>query len=248
MNNESGPEIRLTGVPSKTPGRGELRARPAGRLTDHFVAYDKLEVAEMTSRQGERALVVVAHPRNDSLTARAADRVHRRLDAAQYEVDLLDLYAAGFDPRLETADEPDWSDPGKTYSAEVRAHMTRIDAADVIVVVFPVWWFAPPAILKGWIDRVWNHGFAYGGAEARLAGKRMLWLGLAGGASAGYAESGLAGAMDTQLRVGISNFCGIADAEFRLIHDTETAEADEVLTETSAAAADFLLGRTAVAG
>ncbi|MEV0089610.1 NAD(P)H oxidoreductase [Saccharopolyspora sp. NPDC050642] len=196
----------------------------------------------MTSHQGERALVVVAHPRADSLTTKAADRVHRRLKAAQYEVDLLDLYAEGFDPRLETADEPDWKDPGKTYSPEVRAHMARIDAADVIVVVFPVWWFGPPAIVKGWIDRVWNNGFAYGAAEARLAGKRMLWLGLAGGASGGYAEAGLNGAMDTQLRMGVSNFCGIEDAELRLVHDTETAAGEQVLAEAETTAADFLFG------
>ncbi|MEU6266357.1 NAD(P)H-dependent oxidoreductase [Saccharopolyspora shandongensis] len=127
-------------------------------------------------------------------------------------------------------------------SPEVRAHMARFGAADVIVAVFPVWWFAPPAVLKGWIDRVWNHGFAYGAAETRLAGKRMLWLGLAGGSSGGYAESGLAAAMDTQLRMGISNFCGIEDAELRLIHDTETAPEEQVLADAETAAADFLFG------
>ncbi|MEV0698129.1 NAD(P)H oxidoreductase [Saccharopolyspora sp. NPDC050389] len=197
----------------------------------------------MTSHQGERALVVVAHPRGASLTAKAADRVHRQLKAAQYEVDLLDLYAEEFDPRLGVADEPDWNDPGKTYSEEVRAHMARIDAADAIAVVFPVWWFAPPAIVKGWIDRVWNHGFAYGGAESRLAAKRMLWLGLAGGSGEAYEANGLTAMMDVQLRMGVSNFCGIADAELRLVHDVENAEAEQVLSGAEVAAAEFLVDR-----
>ncbi|KAA5832860.1 NAD(P)H oxidoreductase [Saccharopolyspora hirsuta] len=187
-----------------------------------------------------RALVVVAHPRGDSITARSADLVHRELKAAQYEVDLLDLYAEDFDPRLTTADEPDWNDRDKTYSPEVHAHMARIDAADLIAVVFPVWWFAPPAILKGWIDRVWNHGFAYGRGEPRLAGKRMLWLGLAGGSREGYAEVGLAEMMDVQLRIGISNFCGIEDAELRLVHDLETLDAERVLADVEVAAQQFL--------
>jgi putative NADPH-quinone reductase len=43
-----------------------------------------------------------------------------------------------------------------------------------------VYWQNVPAILKGWIDRVWNYGFAYGRSRPRLAGKRMLWLSLAG--------------------------------------------------------------------
>ncbi|MDA3650081.1 NAD(P)H oxidoreductase [Saccharopolyspora indica] len=194
----------------------------------------------MNSQPGGRALVVLAHPRSDSVTARSADLVHRKLKAAQYEVDLLDLHAEGFDPRMTTADEPDWADREKTYSPEVRAHIARVDAADVIVVVFPVWWFSLPAILKGWIDRVWNYGFAYGRSEPRLAGKRMLWLGLAGGSSAGYAEAGLAEMMDVQLRVGISNFCGIEDADFVLVHDLETANAEQVLVDVEDKAERFL--------
>lgn len=194
----------------------------------------------MNSQPGGRALVVLAHPRSDSVTARSADLVHRKLKAAQYEVDLLDLYAEDFDPRVTTADEPDWADREKTYSPEVHAHMARIEAADVIVVVFPVWWFSLPAIVKGWIDRVWNYGFAYGRSEPRLAGKRMLWLGLAGGSSAGYAEVGLAEMMDLQLRVGISNFCGIGDADFVLVHDLETADAEQALADVEDKAERFL--------
>ncbi|ONI89929.1 hypothetical protein ALI22I_13430 [Saccharothrix sp. ALI-22-I] len=97
------------------------------------------------------------------------------------------------------------------YSAEVRSHMDRISAADLHVVVFPVWWFAPPAILKGWIDRVWNHGFAYGRSRPRLAGKRMRWIGLAGESRETFV-AGMEELMDRQLRVGLSNFCGITDA------------------------------------
>ncbi|WP_437075342.1 NAD(P)H-dependent oxidoreductase [Streptomyces sp. enrichment culture] len=94
-------------------------------------------------------MLVVAHPRTDSRTTQVAHQAAHR-------------------------DEPDRQDRGKVYSAEVRAHMRRIDAADVIV-VFPLRWFGPPpAILKGWIDRIWNYGFAYGRSTPRLAATRML--------------------------------------------------------------------------
>ncbi|MFC9977911.1 NAD(P)H oxidoreductase [Spirillospora sp. NPDC127200] len=165
------------------------------------------------------ALLVVAHPRGDSLTARVAGRVRDRLTAAGSTVDVLDLHAEGFDPRMTPADEPDWGDRDKVYSAEVRAHMARIEAADLIVVVFPVWWYGVPAILKGWIDRVWNYGFAYGRSKPRLAGKRMVWLALAGEGEKGYTATGLGDALELQLRAGVSQYCGIQDASVRFLYD-----------------------------
>lgn len=183
------------------------------------------------------ALLVVAHHRADSLTAHIADRARVRLEKDGRTVDVLDLHAEGFDPRMTVADEPDWGDRDKTYSAEVRAHMRRIDAADLIVVVFPVWWYGLPAVLKGWIDRVWNYGFAYGRPTARLGGKRMLWLALAGQSREEYAGHGLGDALAHQLTVGISNYCGITDAAVRFVHDTVSpaapapATADDALEE-----------------
>jgi NAD(P)H dehydrogenase (quinone) len=168
-----------------------------------------------------RTLLVVAHPRPDSLTGQVAARLHGRFTARGHRVDLLDLYAEGFDPRLTPADEPDWEDRDKRYSDEVHAHMDRIAAADRLVVVFPVWWFSVPAVLKGWVDRVWNHGFAYGRGAPRLAGKRMVWLGLAGNTREQYAAERLDEAMDLQLRVGISEFCGITEARVHLLHGAE---------------------------
>ncbi|KOX30820.1 MULTISPECIES: NAD(P)H oxidoreductase [unclassified Streptomyces] len=167
------------------------------------------------------ALLVVAHPRHDSLTAQVAGHLRARIEDAGGTVDLLDLYAERFDPRLTPADEPDSEDREKRYSPEVHAHMDRIAAADEILVVFPVWWFAPPAAVKGWIDRVWNYGFAYGRSRPRLAGKRMRWIGLAGGPAEEYGKTGLGAALDLQLRAGVSEFCGITDASVRLLHGTE---------------------------
>ncbi|WP_420000139.1 NAD(P)H oxidoreductase [Streptomyces boninensis] len=166
-------------------------------------------------------LLVVAHPRPDSLTAQVAARLHAAVKDRGDSVDVLDLHAEKFDPRLTEPDEPDWEDREKHYSPEVHAHMERITAADEIIVVFPVWWWGLPAIAKGWIDRVWNYGFAYGRSKPRLRGKRMRWLALAGGTEQDYAGSGLDTAMDVQLRVGISEFCGIDDAAVRLVHGTE---------------------------
>ncbi|GGR66302.1 NAD(P)H oxidoreductase [Streptomyces roseolus] len=166
-------------------------------------------------------LLVHAHPRTDSLTAQVAGLVHARLKEGGGTVDVLDLYAEGFDPVLRPADEPDWENREKVYSPVVRAHMDRITAADDIVVVFPVWWMAPPAVLKGWIDRVWNYGFAYGRSKPRLAGKRMLWLALMGGPEAEIERLGLSTALDVQLRLAVSRYCGIENASVEIVYGTE---------------------------
>ncbi|MFD1146147.1 NAD(P)H oxidoreductase [Saccharothrix hoggarensis] len=172
-----------------------------------------------------KALLVVAHPRPDSLTWQVAARVRDHLLAAgDVEVDVLDLHVEGFDPRMTPEDEPDWADRDKPYSADVRAHMARISAADLQVVVFPVWWYGPPAILKGWIDRVWNHGFAYGRSQPRLAGKRVRWIGLAGESRETFAEHGLDDVLDRLLRVGVSNHCGVTDASVTVLHSTLAGE------------------------
>ncbi|GAA0372830.1 NAD(P)H oxidoreductase [Streptomyces blastmyceticus] len=187
----------------------------------------------------QHALLVLAHPRGDSLTAQIAHRARERLAADGYTVDLLDLYAEGFDPRTGPEDEPDWADRDKEYSPEVRAHMDRIDAADAIVVVFPVWWFGLPAILKGWIDRVWNYGFAYGRSRPRLGAKRMLWIGLSSYPREQFAELGWDTLIDRQLRGGISEFCGIEDTSVAFVHDSLSA-GPLALTAADTALAAFL--------
>ncbi|MGA5411325.1 NAD(P)H oxidoreductase [Streptomyces lavendulocolor] len=178
-------------------------------------------MTQQDTTKARTALVVVAHHRTDSLTAHTARRAAARLEAAGYRIDLLDLHAEGFDPRMNTSDQPDWGDRDKPYSDEVRAHMRRILEADVVVAVFPVYWQSVPAILKGWIDRVWNYGFAYGRSKPRLAGKRMLWLGLAGATGADPIVDGMRTVLETNLSEGIAYYCGFSHSTVGLLTDAE---------------------------
>jgi putative NADPH-quinone reductase len=171
--------------------------------------------------QTKTALVVVAHHRTDSLTAHTARRAAARLEAAGYRVDLLDLHAEGFDPRMTVADQPDWGDRDKRYSDEAHAHMRRLLAADVVVAVFPVYWQNVPAVLKGWIDRVWNYGFAYGRSKPRLAGRRILWLGLAGATADDPVIEGMKAVLEANLSEGIAYYCGFSHSAVGLLTDAE---------------------------
>ncbi|WP_205326699.1 NAD(P)H oxidoreductase [Glycomyces sp. YM15] len=167
------------------------------------------------------ALVVMAHHRADSLTAALARRAADRLDAAGYRVDFLDLHREGFDPRNRVEDEPDYGNREKRYSDEVHGYAEPLLAADLVAIVFPVWWFGLPALLKGWIDRVWNYGLTYGRREKPMAGKRILWLGLAGLAEDDPDSALTRALLDGALRRGIAEFCDVTEVHTQALFDTE---------------------------
>lgn len=106
-----------------------------------------------------RALVVYCHPLNDSLIAAARDRTLAGLADAGAEVRVRDLYAEGFSPGV-TADEH------RTHTVEgvtdeLQPHADDLAWADTLVFVYPTWWSGQPAMLKGWIDRVFACGVAW---------------------------------------------------------------------------------------
>jgi len=166
-----------------------------------------------------KVLVVYDHPRRDSFCGAVCDAFVAGLGEAGHAAEIADLRAEGFDPRLPPEDEPDWDDADKRYSDAVLAEQARIARNDALAFVFPVWWWSVPATTKGWIDRVWNLGWAYG--PRKLNHARALMIGTASSTAEGYAKRGYDGAMQTQLVTGILNYCGIADAELRLLYDVE---------------------------
>ena len=157
----------------------------------------------------------------DAWFAREASELRRRVSErfarAGHRPEIADLRAEGFDPRLPVADEPDWDDGNKVYSADVLAEQARILRNDAIAFVFPVWWWSFPATTKGWIDRVWNNGWAYG--DRKLALRRALLIGTASGDAAAYAKRGYDEAMRVQIVVGMMNYCGIARADLEILYD-----------------------------
>jgi putative NADPH-quinone reductase len=101
--------------------------------------------------------VILAHPDpgsfNHAIAAAAADELAR----AGHTVRLHDLCAEGFDPRLPAAEIPRAAE----LPSDIASHCREISQAEGIVIVHPNWWGQPPAILKGWIDRVLRPGVAY---------------------------------------------------------------------------------------
>ncbi|MGO7153722.1 NAD(P)H-dependent oxidoreductase [Rhizobium leguminosarum] len=160
------------------------------------------------------ALIVVAHPDPQSLTHGVAAHLAEgiTLSDAGHSFEIADLAAEAFDPRFSAADIALHLREG-VLPADVAAEQARIDRADALVLVYPVYWWSMPGLLKGWIDRVFTNGWAYDyGADARLV-KRLGRLpvhlvGLGGADVRTYARHGYFGAMKTQIDHGIFDYCG----------------------------------------
>lgn len=165
-----------------------------------------------------KTLLVLAHPRRNSLTGQAADAFAAAALAKGHEIEFADLVAEGFDPVLREADEPDWDNPKKIYSPEVQGEMARVERNDATVMIFPVWWWSVPAVLKGWIDRVWNQGWAYGGG-AKFPQSRAWMIGIAGGDLALYQKRRYDEAMSIGLDTGILDYCGVKERRLELLYD-----------------------------
>ena len=101
-----------------------------------------------------RVLVVLAHPVRESFAHGVCAAAAKGFARAGHEVRVLDLYAMGFDPVLSRDDRLGYHTPGEN-EAPVAEHLDHLRWAEALVFVYPTWWYSLPAMLKGWIDRVW---------------------------------------------------------------------------------------------
>jgi NAD(P)H dehydrogenase (quinone) len=102
-------------------------------------------------------MLVLAHPDPASFNAAIAQRCHRALEGVGHDVRFHDLHAEGFDPVLPAGEIP----RDAALDAVVARHVEELAQAHGVIVIHPNWWGMPPAILKGWVDRVFRPGVAY---------------------------------------------------------------------------------------
>lgn len=156
-------------------------------------------------------VVVVAHPNRDSYT-QAMARAWRDAAVAQgHQVLVRDLYAMGFDPALKASEIP-WAEdfaPG----ADVVAERAAIKDADVFVFIYPIWLNSPPAILKGYLERVFGFGFAYtrtGGVNVPLLkGRKFVSVTSSGAPTEWVIQSGAWSAMRALFDSHLASVCGM---------------------------------------
>ncbi len=161
-----------------------------------------------------RTLIVLSHPDENSLTHAVAGRIAEAVKATDptHDVEVADIAKEGFDPRWSEADIAAFRKEAAP-PADVLAEQARIDRADTLVLVFPIYWWSMPGQLKGWIDRVFTNGWAYDegadGKVSKLLGRLGVRLVAIGAADEDlYQRRDYAGAMRTQMDVGIFDYCG----------------------------------------
>lgn len=119
--------------------------------------------------------IILAHPKPTSFCASIAKTCARTLRSLGHTVVVRDLYGIDFDPRLQAGEIPVYT--GYAPAADVIRERGKLAKADSFIFVYPFWFNAPPAILKGYVDRVFSMGFGYrpgsGGTETLLDGRSL---------------------------------------------------------------------------
>ncbi|MBV7429346.1 MULTISPECIES: NAD(P)H-dependent oxidoreductase [unclassified Acidovorax] len=157
-------------------------------------------------------LIVYAHPEPASFNGALKDVAVQELERLGHKVVVSDLYRMGWKATLGPEDfdgdraNPSFLDLSKeqehafakaSHAAEVKAEQAKVEAADFVLFQFPVWWFSMPAVLKGWVDRVFSRGFAYSAGRkyetGHFKGKRAMLSLTTGTASTLYEPNGIDG-------------------------------------------------------
>jgi len=175
-------------------------------------------------------VIVHAHPEPKSFNGALTACAKQVLEEQGRSVQISDLYAKGWDPvssrrSFTTCKDTDFFKPQaeEMYAAEhngfapdIRAEMDKVVWCDYLIFQFPLWWFSIPAILKGWVDRVFAMGFAYGGGRVYetgvFRGKRAMLSLTTGGLEEAYRPGGKNGDINMLLyhvNHGMFYFCGM---------------------------------------
>jgi putative NADPH-quinone reductase len=184
-------------------------------------------------------LIVLAHHEPGSFNGAMAKTARDAFTRAGHDVVISDLYADKFNAVSTRADFLNTANPAylkyqaeQKYAVETNGFVpelareqARLEASDLLIFQFPLWWFSVPGILKGWIDRVFAADFAYGGGRwfesAPLVGRRAILSFTMSAKPDRWGENSLFGPLEWclhPLHVGLFNFCGFETLQPQIVH------------------------------
>jgi NAD(P)H dehydrogenase (quinone) len=177
-------------------------------------------------------LIIYAHPNSGSLNHFFKQTILETLQESGEEIEVRDLYEINFSPVLSLNDM-NGQRMGKVAS-EIQTEQDFITWADRIIFVYPIWWTGMPAIMKGYIDRVFSYGFAYrydnGVQKGLLTGKKTVIVNSHGKSNAEYEASGMDKALALTSDTGIFTYCGL-DIQAHYYFDKADRASDENIEE-----------------
>ena len=156
-------------------------------------------------------VIVYAHPNPRSFNHAILETIAEELRKKKKEFKVRDLYKIGFNPVLSTKDLS--AIQNGAVPQDIKKEQNYISKADAIIVIFPIWWSAMPAMLKGYIDRVFSSGFAYAetedGITGLLKGKKVLLVSTTGASKEDYEKMGAFRMMNMSMGMAIFQFIGM---------------------------------------
>lgn len=189
-------------------------------------------------------LIILAHPDPHSLTTHVAREIAARL-APFHTTEIADLSAEGFSPTFTLEDAEAYRTAGPV-PLDVQQEQSRLERATAVVFVHPIYWWGLPALLKGWVERVFTNGWAYGGAaESKvnaLRGKQFHLVGLGASGLDIYERHGYLNALRTQIEHGIFEYCAAPVTSSRILFEAEGIENAQLLQFVDATASDIVAG------
>jgi NAD(P)H dehydrogenase (quinone) len=194
-----------------------------------------------------KVLLLYVHPRPESFCAQARDAARDALTALGHQVEIADLYAERFDPAMTAEDFNQFA--GLPMPSEILREQARVDRNEALIVITPIWWWQYPAMLKGWIDRVFTDGWAFQDSREPNAApifglKHVLILASAGAGPARFAKYGYLEGIRTTWDTGVWGYCGIP-VDTRLLWEVRPfsmtpAELAARMAEVRAHVTDFI--------
>ncbi|MCP5158882.1 MAG: NAD(P)H-dependent oxidoreductase [Gammaproteobacteria bacterium] len=189
-------------------------------------------------------LIVYAHPNPRSFNRAILETVDATLRERGHATQVHDLYRMKFRCVLDGEDLlRNWRG---NLADDVQREQEAVRWAQGLVFIYPIWWFGPPAILKGWIDRVFTRKFAFnigaGGMEGLLTHRRALILNTLGGDQATYQQEHWHELLVRPIAEGVLGACGVRNVTHRAFYQVlsiSQAERQMMLDEARDLAAAF---------
>ncbi|MGK8208699.1 NAD(P)H-dependent oxidoreductase [Burkholderia cenocepacia] len=212
-------------------------------------------------------LIVHCHPEARSFNAALRDTAAQAMRDLGHDVEVSDLYAEGFDPVeaprhyrpranaevFSALVEQRHASTHGTLPDDIRREIARLEKADLVVLQFPLWWHAPPAMLKGWFDRVFVNGALYSGSRrydrGHFRGRRAICSVTTGAPAATFGPGGRGGDIDLllwPLHYSL-HYMGYAVLEPVLAHGVQDARGGYRYQEDAALAASLSAHRAHLA-
>lgn len=172
-------------------------------------------------------LTVLDHPNPTSFSAAVAQRFMEGAQAADHTVELADLHAEDFNPLWSMEDIE--RDAQARDPADVVAEQARIERADALCLVFPLFWWGMPSMMKGWVDRVWTWGWAYDQLDdpnrSLLRPRSGVLLVPAGARSDEMDAAGYKAALETVWMNGTFGYFGLSPRRLEVLNGSSGSDA-----------------------